>query len=383
MSTARTVFINGRFLSQRVTGVQRYAREVLAALDDLLTAAGSSFPLALEVLAPPGTPDPGLRSIGFRCVGPLRGNAWEQLTLPLATRGRLLYGFSATGPAAKLDQVITIHDAAVYSVPQAYNWRFRLWYKLLLGFLAQRVPRVVTVSQFSRAEIVRHFGCDPSKIRVTVEGWQHLARIAPDPSILPRHGLRPRRYVLAVSSPTPSKNFIQIARAVALLDAPDFDVVVAGARDRGVFGAAALPDAPFIKYVGYVSDAELRSLYEHAGVFVYPSLYEGFGIPVIEAMASHCPVIASNAASLPEVCGDAAVLVSPHDPAALAAAIVGVMASSAERERLAQNGALRLRHFSWEAAAKTVLDCMLECAGSLTPEAQAASAALAMTPAEE
>ena len=355
-----TVYINGRFLNQRITGVQRYAHEVLLALDDLIASQKLELPFALAVLAPPGTPAPPLRAIRFERAGRLRGNAWEQLSLPALTHGSLLYSFSATGPLSKRHQIITIHDASVYAVPQSFNWRFRAWYKLLLGTLVRRVPRVVTVSRFSKSEIVRHFGCDEGKIRITVEGWQHLARSPADAGILDKHGLRQRRYVLAVSNPTPSKNFAQLVEAVKLLDAPDFDVVVAGACDPAVFGNEARPGAAFVKYVGYVSDGELRALYENAGVFVYPSLYEGFGIPVLEAMASMCPVISSNAASLPEVCGEAAIYVSPDDPPALAAAIVRVMSDERERERLARSGEQRIGSFSWEAAARSVLGYMMQ-----------------------
>src|SRR5262245_13907749 len=113
---ARTVFVNGRFLTQRVTGVQRFAVEVLAALDELLCETPRGYSLC--VLAPPDTPPPPLRAIGFRCVGRLRGQAWEQGTLQWATRGAPLLGFGPTGPLAKRDQVVTMHDAATRAVPE-------------------------------------------------------------------------------------------------------------------------------------------------------------------------------------------------------------------------------------------------------------------------
>lgn len=360
-----TIHINGRFLTQRVTGIQRYAREVLAALDELvLSSPPDEF--ALEVLAPPGTVAPPLRAIPFRSVGPFHGNVWEQVTLPLLAHGGLLFSFAATGPLATSRQVVTLHDASVYAVPSAFKRSFRLWYRALFPVLVARAPLVLTVSEFSRDEIVRYLRCDAAKIHVMPEGWQHLQRAAADESVLARHGLRQKRYVLAVSSPTPNKNFKLILEAVERLARVDFDVAIAGSLDSSVFGRGGAPRAPFMKYLGYVSDAELRALYENAGLFVYPSLYEGFGIPAVEAMASGCPVIASNSASLPEVCGEGARYVSPRDPAELARAIDELMHDETERTRLAERGRSIALRYSWEGAAKKNLAAMRLAVGGVS-----------------
>jgi glycosyltransferase involved in cell wall biosynthesis len=356
-SPRATVYVNGRFLTQRVTGVQRYAHEVLRALDALLAEEPERADFDLELLAPEGSVFPTLQAIRTRAVGPFTGNLWEQFTLPSIVRGAPLFSFSATGPLCKTAQVVTIHDASIFAVPQAFSWRFRAWYKLLLGVLLRRGVGVVTVSEFSRREIAHHFGCDAARLRVATEGWQHVVRPASDAKLLAAHGLVPHRYVLAVSSPTPNKNFALVVEALKRLEHTKFDVVIAGSADRDVL-RGALPASDRIKYVGYVSDAELRALYEHAGVFVYPSLYEGFGIPVLEAMACGCPVIASTAASLPEVCGDAALYVSPHDGGALAAAIERVMSDEVERQRLVRAGRQRVARFSWVLAAQKNLAFM-------------------------
>jgi glycosyltransferase involved in cell wall biosynthesis len=142
---------------------------------------------------------------------------------------------------------------------------------------------------------------------------------------------------------------------------PDFDVVVAGGVDARVFRGASLPELPFLRCVGYVSDGELRALYEHAALFVYPSLYEGFGIPAIEAMACGCPVIASNAGSLPEVCGPAARYVSPHDEAELTRVISELMADPAERERMSEEGRRWAARYSWDESARLNAEYVREC----------------------
>ena len=358
-----TLYINGRFLGQRLTGVQRYATETLLALDGVLHAAGAARPFDAVVLAPPGTPGPALRAIEFRCVGPLRGHLWEQVTLPLVTRGSWLLGFCPTGPLLKGAQVVTIHDAAVYRVPESYSRLFRTWYKFLLPRLARRSAAVMTVSDFSKSELIATLGVPAEHVRVSGEGWQHLERIPAEPSVLSRHGLTPRGYVLAVSSLAPHKNFRVVARALEHLQGCSLPVVVAGAVDDRVFDGASQAALGSLKRLGYVSDEELRALYEQAALFVHPSSYEGFGIPPLEAMASGCPVLASSAGALPEVCGDAALYFRPDDPVELAALIRRLASDPAERAALVQRGYERVRAHSWLGTAQrhlAVLDELLE-----------------------
>jgi glycosyltransferase involved in cell wall biosynthesis len=353
-----TVFINGRFLTQRVTGVQRYARETLAALDTLLATDSVSPPFELVVLAPRGTASPPLQRIGFECVGPLTGHAWEQLTLARASRAGLLLSFGPTGPLLKKRQVVTIHDASVHAVPQAFSRAFRAWYKLSLPILAQRSRSVMTVSQFSRSEVVRWFGARAEAVHVSGEGWQHVLRVPAEPDILEAHGLRAREYVLAVSSVAPHKNFEVIAQALPFLADCDVHVAVVGALGGRVFGRQRSSRSQRLQWLGYVDDAALRALYENAAAFVHPSRYEGFGIPPLEAMALGCPVIASNAASIPEVCGPAALYFEPDDAEGLAAQIRRVLTVPGERERLHALGRTQLLVHSWEASARAFLSML-------------------------
>ncbi|MGC4089030.1 MAG: glycosyltransferase family 1 protein [Polyangiaceae bacterium] len=353
------VFINGRFLSQKVTGVQRYAFETLLALDALL-ARGEGPRCEFTLLSPPGVNAPELRAVRFRAVGAFAGQAWEQLVLPVAARGGWLWSFGATGPLSVRRQTVTIHDAAVYAMPSAFSREFRAWYKLALPLLARRAPLTMTVSEFSRAELGRHLGLDVARLRVTGEGWEHVRRIDADVGVLDRNGLRSKRYVLAVSSLTPQKNFQLVVDALPWLRGAGFDVAIAGRLEPRVFGDFDVGSLGSIKRLGYVGDAELRALYEHAGVFVYPSLYEGFGIPPLEAMALDCPVLASTAASIPEVCGDAARYFEPDDAPALARLIRDVMTNEVERQALVVRGRRRLLAHGWEAAARCHLAALSE-----------------------
>lgn len=361
MATAEPeVLINGRFLGQRVTGVQRYARETLQALDGLL-GAGAGAGLRWTVLVPRGTPVPALRHLAVEPLGRLQGHAWEQIELAWRARAGLLFSFGFTGPWLTRRQIVTVHDAAVVRWPQSFNATFRHAYRLLVSRIAARAPRTMTVSQFSAAEAVACFDAPPERVRVTSEGWQHLLHVDADDAVLERHGLRGRAFALAVSSPTPSKNFAAIAAALASLgdDAPL--CVVAGAADPAVFRAEAGGSARLLR-IGYVSDAALKALYRAATCFVFPSFYEGFGIPPLEAMACGCPVIASTAPALREVCGDAALYFDPTRPEQLAAQLRAVFADDALRERLRAAGAVRLGHYSWRAAAERNLAAIREVA---------------------
>ncbi|WP_428419884.1 glycosyltransferase family 4 protein [Methylibium sp.] len=351
------VFINGRFLSQRVTGVQRYAHETLRCLDDLLGQTEQRF-ARWTLLVPPGVDVPPQRNIEVRTVGRLRGHLWEQIELPWFARKGLLFSFGFTGPLVKARQIITVHDAAVVRMPQVYGWRFRAWYRLVVGWVAARAPRVLTVSKFSADEAAACFGIAPEQLRVTTEGWQHLDSVVPDDSLLDRHGLRGKPFALAVSSPTPNKNFAAISKALDLLGADAPRCVVVGAADAAIFQSAGSGDA--LLRVGYVTDGQLKALYQHATCFVFPSFYEGFGIPALEAMACGCPVIASTAPALREVCGEAALSFDPSSAPALADRLRQLFDQPPLQARLRAAGLERAKAYSWRQGAQLNLSAVRE-----------------------
>jgi glycosyltransferase involved in cell wall biosynthesis len=368
-----TVYINGKFLDQTLTGVQRYARETLLAMDALIAEGELTPEFDLKLLAPAGVPAPSLRAIEFRNVGTLHGHAWEQLELFRASRDGWLWSFGATGPLLKRRQVVTIHDAAVRAVPDAYDIRFRMLYELMLPVLARRTALVMTVSRFSHGEVVRCFGADPARTHVSGEGWQHALRVESDRSVLAAHGLQPQSYVFAVSSVAPHKNFAAIARAMRRLEQSGrpLSLVIAGENTQGHFGNVDMSALRSANFLGHVSDGQLRALYENAALFVFPSLYEGFGLPPLEAMALGCPVVASSAAAIPEVCGDAAVYFDPRDERALADTMTRLLADSDARAELRARGYARLQHHSWTNCAREHLSAM---ASATTPPSRYATA---------
>lgn len=349
------IYINGRFLTQRQTGVQRFALEVLLSLDRAWKAADVGRVPVPVVLTPKGAVAPRLESLRVEAVGTLQGHAWEQLQLRRASRDGFLINFGATGPLLKRRQLITVHDAAVHVVPEAYSRAFRLWYKLAIPVLSRTSAGVMTVSDFSKRELCKHFSMPEEKIRVCPEGKEHIERTQVDSEILARHGLQPGQYFLAVSSLSPHKNFRVITHALQHLVGKGLTVAIAGSTDPSVFHQTAKDEPDLVRLLGYVSDEALKCLLQNAAALIHPSRYEGFGLAPLEAMAVGCPVIASNAAAIPEVCGDAVWYFDPNDPRALADAMTRLSGDMAAREALRSAGLKRAQSFRWDDAGATYM----------------------------
>ena len=257
---------------------------------------------------------------------------------------------------------MVIHDASVAAAPLAYSPAYRRSYQLLFQLLRRAGVRTITVSEFSRTELSRHFGFAIHESDVVFEGAEHILDIPPDEAALSRWGLRKSGFVLAVGSRHVNKNFATLLRAIEMLPPGQFDVVIAGGDNHKVFGGdAAIP--AWVKQVGFVSDETLRALYEAAGCFVFPSLYEGFGLPVLEAMKCGCPVIASKAASIPEICGTAALYFDALDASDLSVQISRMMLDPALRAELSRRGLRQAERFRWELTARRLLTSVSDLAG--------------------
>ncbi|KGX71559.1 glycosyl transferase family 1 [Burkholderia pseudomallei] len=352
----RPVAINGKFTSQRLTGVQRVAHEFTSALARLLPGERNPTLVVPRDHASDTLPP----TVARRVVPRLRGALWEQLALPFATRGQTLVSLCNIGPLFKRNQVVMIHDVAVLDFPQGYSLKFRLWYRFAFWMLKRRARHILTVSRFSKERIVARLGVAPTDVSTIVSGVDHFGRIEGDPSVLDRLGLAYDGYVLIVGSLAPGKNLARTLEAIARLERmrPELRFVIAGGSNVRIFGASALGErasAGNVTWAGYVSDGELKALYENAGCFVFPSLYEGFGLPPLEAMYCGCPVIVSREASLPEACGDAALYCDAHDAIDIAATIAQLMGDAELRRELREKGRARASRYRWDAAAKQLI----------------------------
>lgn len=353
------IIINARFLTQRITGVQRYAIEMSRALKKIDSS--------VRFVAPDGIIHHELaKELGVEIVGKLKGHLWEQIELPryLSAQGNpLLLSLATTAPILYRKKIVTVHDLSIWHFPKAVSWKFRLLYRFLLPRVVRSSLHITTVSNFCKNDIVEKFGASPGHLSVIYNASSFTGQAS--------EVQRPDKQVLiAVGSLQPYKNIAGLIEAFKLLKqstGANYVLKLVGGIDRGVFKASPLlemiDENKDIEITGYVSDAELLELYGSATAFVFPSLFEGFGMPPLEAMACGCPVIASNAASIPEVCGDAAIYFNPRDAKEMAQRISEVMANPGLRADLSKSGYLNAARFGWDKSAQQMFELTRRFAG--------------------
>jgi glycosyltransferase involved in cell wall biosynthesis len=359
--TMKTLYVNGRYLAQPITGVQRYAREVVAAWDSQLVD-GRIDPscYSIEVIAPRRVLEvPNYKRIRIT-TSTTNGRFWEQVELPIRTRGSLLFSPYAAAPVLKRRHAVTIHDAGVRATPQQYSWPFRAYYSAVYWVLGWTALRLFTVSEFSRKELSRYFSIPLDKLIVVHPGCDHLLGTESDLSILAKADIRPGRFALAVSSRSPIKNFEGLIRAWEFLGPKEFELVIAGKSNERIFKTSQSSAKGDVKWLGYVSDGELRGLYESASLFVYPSFYEGFGLPPMEAMSCGCPVLVADSSALPESCGDGALYCDPYSSNDIAEKVSTILERPDLAEQLKILGSRRAKQFTIERTASVLWTEMRE-----------------------
>lgn len=362
--TRNTIYINGRFLTQPVTGVQRYSLELIRHMDLLLGEGSVHQDIELICLVPPGGfKQPEWKNIETRKVGWNRGNIWEQVDLPLHAGGRLLFSPANLGPYHYHNQVVTLHDASTFAIPQAYSSLFRLKYAFISKQLGRHARLLITDSEFSRQQLSFYLGIRPERLTSIPLGAEHLEKIQPDTRILEQHHLEKGCYLLTVASQSLHKNFPKVLEALSFLKS-DFPVVAAGGSFKQIFQRGHRPPFPAnFHFTGYISDEALKALYENARGFIFPSVYEGFGLPILEAMHCGCPVLSSNSACLPEVGGDAALYFDPHQTESLANAISTFLSSTKLQDELRSKGYERAARFRWPITAQRTLEKLIDYSG--------------------
>lgn len=331
--------VNARVVSQAMGGQQRVTAEILNRLGDC------------EAIAPAAP------------LGGLKGHAWEQTILAWRARGKLLWSPSASGPLALKRQVVTLHDIAFLDAPEFFSANFVRAYAALVPRLARRVDRIVTVSEFSRQRIASAFGLDPAAVEVIPNGVSaHFRRYSEDEIAATRAALNlPPRYVLLQATSDRRKNLkrtLEAWRTAQESVSPDIVLAVTGNLARAhVFGDLGPVEAtPRTHLLGFVDEAHIGPLMAGAQAFLFPSIYEGFGLPIVEAMACGAPVLTSDATATGEVAGGAALLVDPLNVQEIAAGIVRLLSDAPLRERLRAAGFVRARAFDWGAAAAMYRD---------------------------
>jgi len=319
------IAVNGRFFSRRITGVERYAHEI----SKRLTASRMILP--------------------GKHTGQISGNLWEQFILPgQIKQNEILWSPANAGPWLVRNQIITIHDASVLDHPEWFKPSFAAWSKLSWRILARRVKAIITDSNFSRERLKIRLGIPDKKIHVIHNGVGKPFEPQPQDLIdaVKRKYKLDKSYFLFVGTNEPRKNLSNLINAWESLNLKTHTLFIAGGKEN-IFA----PTSIHANSTAYVSDEELPALYAGATAFVSPSLYEGFGLPILEAMACGTPVIASDIPVFRELFKGAVFFINPQAVSQIANAMQKIIDDQALANTLRERGLQLSKKFTWDEAA--------------------------------
>ncbi|HZP12806.1 MAG TPA: glycosyltransferase family 1 protein [Nevskiaceae bacterium] len=330
------ISINTRILGKRVTGVQRYLTEILSRLS-----------VPHRKLAPPVN------------LQGLAGHLWEQTALPALAGDSILWSPSQSGPMWRERQVITVHDLAPLELPQYLSPAFARWYSVMMPRAIRSARRIIAVSAFTADRLRNVLSVPTEKISVVHEAVDHsrfrVSSAADVERALARYQAPSATYVLSVCTLERRKNLAKLLEAWSAIQerVPDAWLLLSGSfGDRHVFGTTEVTLPPRVKTLGYVADEDLPHLYSGCQAFAYVSEYEGFGLPVLEAMACGAPVLTSAGTSTEEIAKGAAVLVDPRSVDDIAQHLRALLTERALREERKQAGVEVAKTYAWERAAR-------------------------------
>lgn len=341
--------VNGRFLTQKPTGVHRFAFEMCNKLHELEV----DFYVAV-----PEEINPGYK-FNFRTVvcGSMDSHLWEQISLPryLKQQGNpLLVSFSGCGPLNYSNQIITIHDVSHERHPEWFSKNYCRFYGYMMPRIGKKAHAIITVSEFSKREIEETLQILAEKIYVincSIPSYHDVDNILIDSNEATE------RYIVSVSSMDPRKNFIRLVEAFNNIEDKSIKLYIVGMQ----FKAFNTPDmqkliSENVILTGYLDDESLQKMYKNALFSVYPSLYEGFGIPPLESMSYGCPVIVSDIPALREINEDAALYTDPLNIADMSSKMGLLIRDTQLRKILSEKGRLQVQKYSWDKSAQQVLE---------------------------
>lgn len=344
--------VNGRYLTQKATGVHRYAFEICNKLQEW----GVDFYVAV-----PKEINPDYK-FSFKTVecGSLKTHLWEQISLPhyLKKNGSpLLISFTGCGPLNYSNQIITIHDVSYERHPEWFSKMFCRYYGFMFPPIIKKSHGVLTVSEFSKKEIMDVYNVPANKIHVVhsnvpfhdVPPVEEIRNYQPPTDI--------EKYIITVSSMDPRKNFVRLVEAFNNLEDKSIKLYIIGMQ----FKAFNTPDlqkliSENVVLPGYITDEELQKMYQNALFSIYPSLYEGFGLPPLESMTFGCPAIVSDIPALREISQDAALYTNPFDIEDMTMKMNQLSHDALLRSELRTKGFEQIKKYSWDKSAKQVLD---------------------------
>lgn len=324
------IIVNSRNLLQEMTGVQRYTLKNI-----------EFFPNEFQNLIPDE------KYVGFK------GHLWEQFVLPLKSFNKVLWSPSTTGPIFKANQIVTLHDMIWYEHPEWFSKSFALYYKIFVPLVLKKSKKIIVISEYTKNQAIKYLKLPSEKFATIYNGVDEKFRIYSKNEINNIRGKYKLKkpFLLCVGSLKPNKNLNRLFlawEAVSYSFKKNFDLVVVGGTGNNFNGVGfeKLPDE--VRLLGHIPDKDLPLIYSAAYAFVFPSLYEGFGLPILESMACGTPVITSNVTAMPEVAGNAALFVNPYFVEELKSSIELICSNRKLYNNLVEKGLERVSHFHWK-----------------------------------
>jgi glycosyltransferase involved in cell wall biosynthesis len=368
------IAINATFTLENPSGLGIYTDELVQELLKLecdfdFTVYSSSkdlknlYPNSVIFVTPYTSPSLGLKGHLMRLL-------WQQTILPFRLRKQKAGLLFSTAPEgiwkSSQKQILTILDIIPVKFPEILP-RMKYYYYYILPILLKNSHLVICISENTKKDIISYYKVKEKFIHVIYPGF-NKEKFYPRNERVGENQWGKGKYLLFIGDMRPYKNLERVLEAFARLDLRDINFLIGGNKDPRFYPRIEKKvDELFLKdrvlFLDYVSQKNLPHLYSEAGAFVFPSLYEGFGLPPLEAMACGCPVIVSNVASLPEVCGDAGYYVDPYRVESIAEGIYQVLTDESLRQSLIEKGLIRAKLFSWEKSAEEHLKVFEEVLG--------------------
>lgn len=340
----KKIVVNARFLTQKMTGVQRFAYEICRELKksnlDVVFYCPANIELKNE-----------FDELNAEIVGSYKGHIWEQIELPLILFKRykgscLLLNLCNLAPLFSFNKIMTLHDIAFKEFPNSFSFKFRFLYSLIIPLLLKKSKLILTVSEFSKENISKYYNIDKEKISVV---YNAVSDVFKTKALAKKEG----GYILAVSSLNKQKNFELALSAMEYINDKSIKLKVVGGYEKS-FQKTNFKISKNVEFLGRVEDSELLYLYKNAEAFISPSLYEGFGIPLLEAQSCRCPIIVSDIEIYREVCSSSAIYFDPFSPEDLASKINNLLSDGDLKDLMIKLGVENSKRFSWSSSTQKI-----------------------------
>lgn len=336
------IIMNSRFLTQRITGVQRFAIEISKQLKKQL---GDK----VQFVSPKNIVHSELaKELDVTIIGDKTGHLWEQINLPnylKKNNSPLLLNLANTAPLFYKNKIVTVYDLAFYHHPEWFSKKFTLFYNFLIPKILKNSRHILTDSNYVKNDISKSYNIEKEKITTIYGSYSDIFK---------KNIEEKERFALAVGSIDPRKNLTALIDV--FMELKNIKLVIVGQKNK-VFSSLNITKlSKNIVFTGYVDDDELVALYNKATIFIYPSFFEGFGIPPLEAQSCGCPVISSNTTSLSEVGANSFLYCNPYDISDMKNKVLTLMEDDKLKKQLIQAGFDNIRRFSWEKSAKKIIE---------------------------